>query len=73
MYIYGRCDKKVIKSRFIINSNDNFLNVFTGSTTYPQSAIGMHPLESNSRIAFLIGAASVTGVCIVFGIGLLYR
>uniref|UniRef100_A0A8W8K128 Uncharacterized protein n=1 Tax=Magallana gigas TaxID=29159 RepID=A0A8W8K128_MAGGI len=42
----------------------------TVSTPYSQSAIGK---ESNSSKAFLIGAASVTGVCIIFGIGLLYR
>lgn len=29
--------------------------------------------ETNSKMSFLIGAASVTVVCIVFGIGLLYR
>lgn len=46
------------------------------TTPYSQSANGnanANSLESNSRIAFLIGAASVTGVCIVFGIGLLCR
>nr|XP_034337031.1 uncharacterized protein LOC117692618 [Crassostrea gigas] len=43
------------------------------TTTDSQSAIGIPSPESNSRIAFLIVAASVTGVCIVFGIGLLFR
>ncbi|XP_052714482.1 uncharacterized protein LOC128187873 [Crassostrea angulata] len=43
------------------------------TTTDSESAFGKHSPESHSRIAFLIVAASVTGVCIVFGIGLLYR
>ncbi|XP_052714483.1 uncharacterized protein LOC128187875 [Crassostrea angulata] len=49
------------------------LSTSTDNTTDSQSAIGIPSPESNSTIAFLIVAASVTSVCIVFGIGLLYR
>ncbi|XP_052712919.1 uncharacterized protein LOC128186960 [Crassostrea angulata] len=54
-------------------STNDVLSASTVSTPYSQSPIGMHPPESNFRRSFLIGAAIVTGLCIVFGIGLLYR
>uniref|UniRef100_A0A8W8JZ65 EMI domain-containing protein n=1 Tax=Magallana gigas TaxID=29159 RepID=A0A8W8JZ65_MAGGI len=49
------------------------LSTTTDTTTDSQSAIGVPSLESLSKIPFLIGAASVTSLCFVFGIGLLYR